>query len=314
MNLYDNRKVLVTGGSGLVGHFLTDLLIAEGAKVRVAVNKKPVSKNIEAVYGDLTKIESCVKAVRGMDFVFHLAQVTGGVAKNQADPAGMFTPNLLMNTHMLEAARLENVERYLFPSSICIYSDMDLFMEERGWEGRPHSTNEAYGWVKRMGELQAQLYHKEYGMKIAIVRATNTYGPNDNFDFQTSHVIPAIIRKTVEKQDPLTVWGDSNVTRDFIYAKDVALGDLLALESYPIADPLNLATGKSVSIRELITLILDLSNHHPSKIIFDHSKPVGQCKRVVDIQKAQEKIGFSAKVSLPEGLKETIEWFRNNYC
>ena len=314
MNLYDDRKVLVTGGSGLVGHFLTDLLVAEGAKVRVVVNKKPAPKNVEVVHGDLTKMNSCVKAVKGMDFVFHLAQVTGGVAKNQADPVGMFTPNLLMNTNMLEAARSENVERYLFPSSICIYSDMEVFKEELGWEGRPHSTNEAYGWVKRMGELQAQLYHKEYGMKIAIVRATNTYGPYDNFDLQTSHVIPAIIRKTIEKQDPLTVWGNSNVTRDFIYAKDVASGDLLALESYPIADPVNLATGRSVSIRELITLILDLSNHHPSKIIFDDSKPAGQCRRVVSTKKAQKNIGFSAKISLAEGLKETIKWFKQNYC
>lgn len=313
MSLYKDKKVLVTGGTGLVGHFLVDLLIAEGAEVRVAVNKKPAPKNTEAVHGDLTKMESCVKAVNNIDFVFHLAQVTGGVAKNQAHPAEMFTPNLLMNTHMLEAARLENVERYLFPSSICIYSDMDVFTEDRGWDARPHVTNEAYGWEKRMGELQAQLYHKDYGMKIAIVRPTNTYGPYDNFDLETSHVIPAIIRKVAEKQDPLTVWGNSDITRDFIYSKDVAFGHLLALERHPVADPLNLATGRSVSIRELVTMILDISRYRPSKTIFDNSKPVGQCKRVVANQKAWDKIGFRAKVTLEMGLKDTIKWFEENY-
>jgi GDP-L-fucose synthase len=313
LSLFKDRKVLVTGGTGLVGHFLVDILIAEEAKVRVAVNKKPAPKNVEAVHGDLTKMESCIEAVKGIDFVFHLAQVTGGVAKNQAHPAEMFTPNLLMNTQMLEAARLENVERYLFPSSICIYSDMDIFTEERGWDARPHVTNEAYGWAKRMGELQAQLYHKDYGMKIAIVRPTNTYGPYDNFDIETSHVIPAIIRKAAEKQDPLTLWGNSEVTRDFIYSKDVASGHLLALERYPVADPLNLATGRSVSIRELAAMILELSEHHPSKIVFDKSKPVGQFKRAVANQKALDKIGFRAKVTLEEGLEETIRWYKKSY-
>lgn len=313
--MYEGKNVLVTGGAGMIGSQLVELLLKQGARVRIVVHSRPVleiSKNVEVIRGDLTKQTVCVRAVKGIDYVFHLAAFVGGVGRNAMHPAGMFTPNILMNTLMLEASRLENVERYLYTSSACIYpGNLDFFVEEKGWEGPPYWSNASYGWVKRMGELQAQAYREEYSMTIAVARPTNAYGPRDNFDLETSHVIPALILKAVERQNPFVVWGTGESTRDFIHARDVARGMLLALEKYAVADPINLATGKSISIKELAYLILRLCKHENAKVVFDKNKPTGQLIRKVSIAKAKEKIGFSAQISLEEGLKETIDWCRS---
>ncbi len=233
------------------------------------------------------------------------------MGRNVAHPAGMFTPNVLMNTQMLESARLENVERYLYTSSACIYpGNLEYFVEDRGWDAPPAQSNASYGWVKRIGEFQAQAYSEEYGMKTAIVRPTNAYGPRDNFDLKTSHVIPALIRKAVEKQDPFVIWGSGESTRDLIHAKDIARGMLLALEKYAVADPVNLATGRSVKIKDLAHLILKLCGYENAKVVFDKNSPTGQLVRRVSTAKANEKIGFVAQISLEEGLKETINWYK----
>jgi len=296
----------------MIGSHLVELLLNERAKVRVAVHNKPPPElgDVQVIHGDLTKWEDCVKAVKGVDLVFHLAGFVGGVGRNASHPAGMFTPNILMNTQMLEAARLQGVERYLFTSSACMYpGNITYFVEDRGWDSPPEKSNASYGWAKRMGELQSQVYAEEYGMKIAIVRPTNAYGPRDNFDLDTSHVIPALIRKAVERQDPYVIWGNGESSRDFIHARDVARGMLLALENYPVADPINLATGRSIKIKDLARLILNISGYTDARIEFDAAKPIGQIERRVSIAKAKEKIGFSAEITLEEGLKETIQWF-----
>jgi len=312
--MYNGRNVLVTGGTGLIGSHLVELLLEQGANVRtVAHSRRPPNefKDLEVVYGDLTKWDSCVKTVEDMDYVFHLAAFVGGVGRNVAHPAGMFTPNALMNTQMLEAARLEGVERYLYTSSGCIYpADLDFFVEERGWGGPPAQSNASYGWVKRMGELQAQAYYEEYGMKIAVVRPTNAYGPRDSFDLETSHVIPALIRKAVERHDPFIVWGTGEATRDFIHARDVGRGMLLAVEKYPVPDPINLATGRSIKIKDLAYLILKLAGYENARVILDQSKPIGQLERRVSVVKAKEKVGFVAQISLEKGLEETINWYK----
>lgn len=310
--MYKGKKVLVTGGAGMIGSQLVELLLRQGARVRTVVHSRPFSgiSEAEVLRGDLTKQTTCVKAVKSIDYVFHLAAFVGGVGRNATHPAGMFTPNILMNTQMLEASRLEGVERYLYTSSACIYpGNLDLFVEEKGWDGPPYRSNASYGWVKRMGELQAQAYLEEYGMKIAIVRPTNAYGPKDNFDLETSHVIPALIRKAVERHEPFVVWGTGESTRDFIHANDVARGMLLALEKYAVADPINLATGKSISIKELAYLVLRLCKHEHARVVFDKNRPTGQIERKVSTAKAKEKIGFSAQIPLEEGLKETINWY-----
>lgn len=312
--MYEGKKVLVTGGTGLIGSHLVELLLERGANVRTVVHSRiPPMKleNVEIIRGDLTKWNDCVKAVKDAEYVFHLAGFVGGVGRNVAHPGGMFTPNMLMNTQMLEAARLDNVKRYLYTSSACIYpGDLEYFIEEKGWDGPPAQSNASYGWVKRMGEFQAQAYSEEYGMKIAIVRPTNAYGPRDNFDLKTSHVIPALIRKAVERQDPFVIWGTGESTRDFIYAKDIARGMLLGLEKYAVANPVNLATGRSIKIKDLAHMILKLSEYENARIIFDKSSPTGQLVRSVSTAKAKEKIGFVAQFSLEEGLKKTISWYR----
>jgi len=306
--------VLVTGGTGLIGSHLIELLLERGANVRTVVHSRrpPIElKDVEMVQGNLARWDSCIEAVKGMEYVFHLAGFVGGLGRNVTHPAGMFTPNVLMNTQMLDAARLEGVDRYLYTSSACIYpGKLDFFVEDRGWDGPPERSNASYGWVKRMGELQARAYFEEYGMKIAIVRPTNAYGPRDNFDLETSHVIPALIHKAVERHDPFVIWGTGESTRDFIHAKDIARGMYLALEKYAVADPINLATGRSIRTKDLAHLILKLSGHKNARVTFDKNKPTGQVERRVSTTKAKEKIGFVAQISLERGLKETIDWYK----
>lgn len=315
--MYKGKNVLVTGGTGLIGSHLIELLLDRGANVRTVIHSRrpPIeSKDVEIVQGNLTMWRSCIEAVKDMEYIFHLAAFVGGVGRNVAHPAGMFTPNVLMNTQMLEAARLESVDRYLYTSSACIYpGKLGFFVEDRGWAGPPEQTNASYGWVKRMGELQAQAYFEEYGMKIAIVRPTNAYGPRDNFDLETSHVIPALIRKAVERQDPFLIWGTGESTRDFTHAKDIARGMCLALEKYAVADPINLATGRSIKTKDLAYLILKLSGYENAIVTFDKNKPTGQVKRRVSTTKAKEKIGFVAQISLEKGLKETIDWYKAQF-
>lgn len=313
MSFWKGKKVLVTGGTGMIGSHLIELLLSEGAQVRTVVHsRRPHVGGVEIIRGDLTKWDSCMAAVKGMDYVFHLAAFVGGVGRNVAHPAGMYTPNMLMQTQMIEAARIQDVDGYLYTSSACIYPAKCKIpiSEEEGWKGPPEPTNATYGWVKRMGELQAQAYAKEYGMKIALVRPFNAYGPRDNFDPETSHVIPGLIRKAVEGQNPFRVWGSGEPSRDFVYATDIARGMLLALEKYAVADPLNIATGREIKIKDLANLILKLADHKHSKIIFEKGKPLGQLRRRGDVTKAKKTISFEAKVSLEEGLKWTIGWYR----
>lgn len=313
MSFYNGRPALVTGGSGLIGSHLVEELMAKGAQVRAVIHNRPLQKFpgcVEVLRGDLTKLDDCVRAVRGMECVLHLAAFVGGVGRNKAHPAGMYTSNMLMQTNMLEAARLADAEYYLYTSSVCLYpGHISLMSEDKAWEGPPEATNASYGWVKRMGELQCQAYAEEYGMKIAIVRPTNAYGPYDNFDLESSHVIPALIRKAVERQDPYVIWGTGEVSRDFIHARDISRGMMLALEKYHVADPLNLGTGCEIKVKDLAHLILKLSGYENARIVFDRERPLGQLGRRADAWKAKEKIGFEAQISLEEGLKETIDWY-----
>jgi len=302
----------------MIGSAVIELLLARGASVRTVIHIRPPpvelrGKNIEIVRGDLTRWETCIKAVKGVDCIFHLATFVGGLGMTTAHPAGVFTPNVLMNTQMLEAARLEGVERYLYESCGCIYPDMDVFLEERAWNGPPPKANASFAWAKRLGELQAQAYHEEYAMKIAITRPANSYGPNDNFDLETCHVIPAFIRKAVERHDPFVIWGSGEMMRDFIYSKDVAQGMLLTLEKYPVADPVNLATGNAIKIKALADLILRLTGFQHPRVLYDVSKPSGQIKRVFSTDKAKKKVGFVAQTTLEEGLRKTVGWYRKRY-
>jgi GDP-L-fucose synthase len=319
---WEGKKVLVTGGAGFIGSHLVEKLIGLGSHVRVADNLEKGNLNnlqsfiekIEFVNTDLTQYENCEKAVKGMDIIMHLAAKVGGVGYNISHPATMYERNVLLNTLVLDAAKNENVERYLCTSSACVYPRYCTIPtpETEGFEDEPEVTNRGYGWAKRMAELQAQFYKEEYGMKIAIVRPYNAYGPRATFNLEEAHVIPSLIKKTFDTNDQLVVWGNGEQSRAFVYVKDIVNGMILATEKYAVADPLNIGTDEEIKIKDLANLIVKLSGK-TIKIIFDSSKPAGQPRRNADITKAKKVVGYKPEISLEEGLKTTIDWYRINY-
>lgn len=321
MSFWDGKKVLVTGGAGFIGSHLVEQLVAENAEVRAVDNLENglldnlelCRDKIEFITNDLTEPISCKAAVKGVELVFSLAARVGGVDYNIKHPATMFTQNVLINTLMLQAAREEAIDRYLCVSSACIYPRYCTIPtpESEGFKDEPEPTNRGYGWAKRIAEIQAQTYAQEFGMKIAIVRPYNTYGPRDHFSPEKSHVIPAIIRRIFNEEDPLVIWGDGEQTRAFVYVTDVVKGMILAVEKYPNADPMNIGTEEEIKIKDLVSLIVTLSEKRP-KIVFDSSKPSGQPRRNADITKAENLIGYKPEVPLKEGLKKTINWYIAN--
>lgn len=312
--MYANRSVLVTGGTGLIGRPLVELLLQAGANVRVASldDKSRCPEGAEFVRGNLIHWDFCRKVVDGVDYVFHLVGTKGSVGIGNAKAASFFVPHLLFNTHMMEAARQANVQRYLFTSSIAVYPSAQIFKEDDAWNGHPHPTDRYAGWAKRMGELQAAAYKLEYGWdKIAIIRPSNVYGPFDNFDTETAMVIPTLVRRIVDGENPLVVWGDGSAIRDFIYSTDVAEGMMLALERASNCTPVNLGSGRGVSIKELVETITSLVPK-PPKVVWDTEKQSGESIRVMDITRAREMIGFVPKTSLKQGIKQTIDWYIQN--
>jgi GDP-L-fucose synthase len=312
---FDGKKIAVLGGTGLIGSQLVSQLVGLGAKVRIVARNPPSfeSPHISFTSANLQNPEECVGAIKGAEAVFNLAVYGGGILRNSTESGKILTLNLIMQSNIIEAVRTYDVERYLFPSSVCAYpGNLELMSEDDAWSGPPEKTHEGFGWAKRIGELQCKLYAEQYGLEIAIVRPTNSYGPRDNFDLRSSHVIPSLVRKAVEGQDPYFVWGNGSSKREFLYSEDVARGMILALDKYPRADPVNLGSGAETSIADLVELILDLAGYHPAKIAFDETKPIGQQRRICDISKAKSVLGFSAQVSLNSGLRSTIEWYRQN--
>jgi len=313
---WNQKKVLVTGGGGFIGSHLVERLLEQGSKVRVVGrSEKPINlinclKRIDYVKADLSKMEDCLKVVHGMHVVFHLASEVAGIEYNVAHPAEMFKTNTLMNLNMLEVSRIENVEKYQCTSSICVYPRYCKVPtpETEGFKDDPEPTVLGYGWAKRVAELQAKFYAKEYGMKIAIIRPTNAYGPRNDFSSETSHVIPALIRKVYESNDIVTVWGSGNQIRSFIYVEDLARAMMEVTEKYAIADPINIGTDEEVTIKDLAYLILRLSGKN-LPIRFDLTKPEGQSRKFADISKAKEKLNWKPKFTLEEGIEKTIEWY-----
>lgn len=323
ISFWKEKNVLVTGGAGFVGSHVVEMLLENEAIVRVVDNLENGSlenliackDKIEFIKGDLSNPEVCERVSKGQDIVINLAAKVGGINFNNEHPATMFTSNVLISTQMLDTARKNDVERYLCVSSACVYPRYCIIPtpESEGFKDIPEPTNIGYGWAKRMAEVQAQCYAEEYGMKIAIVRPYNTYGPRDHFDPEKSHVIPALIRRVFDGENSITVWGDGEQTRAFIYVTDLARGMLLATEKYPKPDPINIGTDEEIKIRDLIGLIVEVSKIAPKpKIIFDTDKPTGQPRRNSDNTKAKRLIGFEATIALRDGLGRTIEWYKEH--
>lgn len=312
MNFYENKKILVTGGTGLIGRPLVEMLIEAGAKVRIASLDDPSRAHpaAEFLQVDLTKMENCQKAAEGMDMVFHLAGIKGSPKMTREKPASFFVPTLLFNTNMMEASRICGVERYLFTSTVGVYGPAEVFYEDDVWKTFPSENDKFAGWAKRMGELQAQAYAIEYGwQKVSIVRPANVYGPYDNFDPANAMVIPSLIKRALERENPLVVWGDGTPIRDFIHAKDVARGMMIALEKCP-GYPINLGSGQGYSIKQIVEIIV---NNMPEKpeVVWDNSKPSGDKKRLMDISRAKA-LGWRPEITIEEGIKEVMEWYQKN--
>lgn len=307
-NFWKNKKVLVTGGAGFLGSHLVEQL--KGLSPRQIFI--PRSK----LY-DLRKVESCTKVVKNMDIVIHLAGNVGGIGYNLKYPGSLFYDNLIMGAQLMEEARKVGVKKFVAIGTVCSYPKFAKvpFKEEGLWEGYPEETNAPYGLAKKMLLVQSQAYQKQYGFSSIYLIPVNLYGPNDNFDAQSSHVIPALIKKIytakIKNLDLVEIWGTGKATREFLHVEDAARGILLATEKYNKPDPINLGAGFEISIKRLAKLICQIIGFK-GKIVFDTSKPDGQPRRSINTQKAKLEFGFQAKIGFGEGLKKTIDWCISN--
>jgi len=317
-SFWKGKRVLVTGGSGFIGSHLVELLVDAGANASITSHsdasiKRNIkqSESITIIKGDLMDYDFALKATKDKDVVMNLAAKVGGIEYNIKHPGSIFRENLQMFMNVLEASRVNGVNRFLTVSSACVYPRFCTIPtpESEGFKDSPEPTNEGYGWSKRMEEFISRAYATEFGMKIAIARPYNAYGPRDNFDPGSSHVIPALIKKVLDGEDPLVVWGSGNQSRSFLYVVDFARGLMEVTEKYAECDPINIGNDTEVTIREIVEAICDITGKK-IKIVYDKSKPEGQPRRNCDNTKLKEKTGFVPRIGLREGLKETIDWYR----
>jgi GDP-L-fucose synthase len=317
MSIYAGKNVLVTGGAGMIGSHIVDELLKCGANVRITVHKRqhPFSSKVSAARVDLRDMESCRHAVAGVDFVFHTAAFTGGLQQVTLEPIATFTDNLLINTQVLEASRIAGVKNYCLLSNSSVYAASEESLPESdAWGDTMRGVAEnPTGTVKRMAELQCKIYAGTGQMKIGIVRGGNSYGPRDYFDLDRSHVLPALIRRAVAKQNPFVLWGTGQTVRDFTHARDIARGALFVLENYAVCDPVNIATGRVSSIRDVLSIILREAGNADAEVKLDPTKPSGPKAKKLDITKMQ-KLGFKPMISLEEGIRETVQWFKESYA
>ncbi|KAA0231883.1 GDP-L-fucose synthase [candidate division KSB1 bacterium] len=307
MSFWLNKHVLVTGGAGFLGSFIVENLQARGCQHIFVPRRKDY---------DLTQIEAVRRLYREAkpDIVIHLAAVVGGIGANRLNPGKYFYENAIMGLQMMEEARLNNVEKFVATGTICAYPKFTPvpFREEDLWNGYPEETNAPYGLAKKMMLVQSQAYREQYGFNSIFLLPVNLYGPRDNFDLESSHVIPALIRKCLEsketKAEHLVAWGDGSPTREFLYVEDAAEGILLATELYNSSDPVNLGASHEISIKNLVEMIAHLTGYE-GQIKWDTTRPNGQPRRALDTGKAEKLFGFKAEMPLEEGLRRTIEWY-----
>jgi len=311
---YKDKVVLVTGGTGFIGTHIVQELLKHGADVRVPIHRRRLiisDDHIETIQADLTKLEDCERAVRGVDYIFHAAGAVGAAGVGKSAMMDGITQNLILTTRMLQAAWSENVKRFLLFSSSTGYPPAEHpVKEDELWSGQPHPSYLGYGWMRRYFEKLGEYVSSSSQVKIALVRPTAVYGRLDNIDPATCHVIPALIRRAVEKRDPFEVWGTGDEVRDFLHVTDLARGCLLMLEKYATSDSVNIGYGKGVKIKEIVEIILKAADHEKAEVIFNSSKPTNLPIRMVDTSKAKKVLGFEPRISLKEGLNNTVEWIK----
>ena len=329
MSFFQNKRILVTGGAGFLGAFIVEKLRERGCK-NIFI---PKSKDY-----DLVEMDAVKRLYRDAkpDIVIHLAARVGGIGANRVNPGKFFYDNLMMGVQMMEAGRQVSVEKFVAIGTVCAYPKFTPvpFKEENLWNGYPEETNAPYGLAKKMLLVQSQAYRDQYGFNAIYLVPTNIYGPRDNFDPESSHVIPALIHKFIKAQreasskqkavgsnsaysivptsysapPSVVVWGTGKPTREFLYVEDAAEGILLATEKYNKPDPVNLGAGFEISIKDLVDLVTKLTGFK-GKVLWDTSKPDGQPRRMLDVTKAEKEFGFKAKTKFEDGLRKTIEWF-----
>jgi GDP-L-fucose synthase len=311
INFFFKKKILVTGGTGLIGRFVVSKLVKFGSEVTVAsLDDLVLEKKAKYIKGDLTNFEFCKKITKNIDYVFHISGIKGSVKVTIDKPASFFVPLIMMNTNILEACRLNSVKRLVYTSSIGAYSSKEIFIEDKEDICEP-PMDMFPGWAKRMAEMQIQAYKKQYNIKnFFVVRPCNVYGPGDNFDSNNAMVIPSLMSRIFKKENPLVIWGDGSSIRDFAYAEDVADGIILTIiKGTGKLDFLNLGSGKGCTIKELVETLSSIVKFNYE---FDTNKDSGFPKRIMNINNAKKIIGYCPKVSLKKGLKKTWEWFIKN--
>ena len=309
MDFWDNKRVIVTGGAGFLGSYVVEKLKDRGCKDIFV----PLVEDY-----DLTKEKNVIRLYQGYpaDIVIHLAAVVGGIGANRENPGKFFYDNLVMGAMLMEYARQSKVGKFVALGTICAYPKFTPvpFREEDLWNGYPEETNAPYGLAKKMMLVQSQAYRAQYGFNSIFLLPLNLYGPGDNFDPKSSHVIPALIKRFFEAREEgkeeVVCWGTGKPTRGFLYVEDAAEGILLAVEKYNKSEPVNLGSDLEISIKDLAELIAKLTGFK-GKITWDESKPDGQPRRKLDTSRAEREFGFKAKMDFEEGLKRTIEWYRN---
>jgi GDP-L-fucose synthase len=304
-----DQRILLTGGNGFLGHWVTKALEARG--VGAGQILAPRSRDY-----DLRTWEACRAAVASRDVVIHLAGRVGGIGFNRERPGELFYDNLMMGVQLIEAARREGVRKFVAVGTVCAYPKHTPvpFAESSLWDGYPEETNAPYGLAKKMLLVQAQAYRQQYGMDAIYLLPVNLYGPGDNFDPASSHVVPALIKKVADAmdagQDRIEVWGTGSASREFLYAGDAAEGILLATERYDKPEPVNLGSGREITIKALVETICRVM-HFNGKIVWDSTKPDGQPRRMLETSRAAREFGFVAGTEWEQGLTRTIEWYRS---
>ena len=313
---YSGKRVLVTGGAGFIGTHFVQALLESGARVRVPVHDRPMivrDERVEIVPADLSRIEDSRRVCRDAEIVVHAAGAVAAAAVTSSNPMAAITTNLVLTAQVLQAAWETGVQRILvFGSSTGYPATTHPVREDEMWSGPTHPSYFGYGWMRRYLERISEFAASKSRLGIALIRPTAVYGPYDNFDPVTSHVVPALIRRAVAREDPFEVWGTGEEVRDFLHVSDLVRGCLLALEKHANCDPINIGYGKTITIKETVRIILRAAGHETARVVFNSSKPTAIPVRMVDTSKARRVLGFEPALTLEQGLADTVTWYRGH--
>ncbi|HPN55825.1 MAG TPA: NAD-dependent epimerase/dehydratase family protein [Candidatus Omnitrophota bacterium] len=316
---FKNKNILVTGATGFVGSNLLLRLLESGARIRAVVHQRPPMVNdvhVEYVTADLTLPEDCQRVVRGMDYVFHCAASTSGAAVISKTPLVHVTPNIVMNARLMEAAYTARVKKFLWLSSSTGYplTGTRPVREEEMFTGDPYEKYFGVGWMKRYTEILCRMYAQKLSPPLLtiVLRPTNIYGEYDDFHFETSHVFAALVRRVVERRDPLEVWGTGDDVRDLIYVQDFVEAMLAAMEKLNSHSAMNIGAGEGHSVKELLNMMLECDGYSRARVVFDQSKPTMIPVRLVDIALARQLIGFNPQTRIQDGIRKTIAWYKSH--